>query len=203
MLVLKPVTVITLAALLLACASNKLETCPSQDWNVIGYEDGKRGNTPYSARSMRKSCNDIATAYDDDAYNSGLKRGAREYCTPRNGYTLGRSGTQYNDLCDDDLKAAFVREHQLGLQHHAIDREADELRDELLEAQRERRRTQNHLENIRTGGSKSGYNSYEIETQSKNYMDRLSWLDARIKHLKGEIKKIEDRIDEPTYGDQG
>ncbi|NNF17501.1 MAG: DUF2799 domain-containing protein [Gammaproteobacteria bacterium] len=188
-----------LAMMVTACASKPLDDCPSDDWNVIGYEDGKRGNGPYSARSLRKSCNDIATPFDEAAYTGGLQRGLQEYCTPDNGYALGRNGADLIKACTVEDEPVFREAHTLGLDHYKIDREIDRLRDELRVVQRDRRRTQDRLDDLRTGKSAASYGSYESERTSKNLMDSLSYYDKRIAQIKADIRANKDKIVEPPY----
>ena len=194
------VFVFSLLFFLGACASNKLPSCPSSDWSEIGYEDGKRGNTQYSARSMRKACNELEVPFDEAAYNSGAERGAREYCTNVNAYKLGRAGRRYNEICPDDVEEDFLAEYQVGLNHHKIDRDADDLREQLKLAKQDRSRTQNHLENIRR---RDNINVAQSDVWGTvGYDDLLEHIDRvnkQIDYLEDEIKKIEDRIDEPDY----
>jgi len=56
----------------------------------------------------------ILMPIDIDAYNSGREQGLKTYCKPGNGYTNGRNGKTYHNVCPAGLEPGFLTAYKTG-----------------------------------------------------------------------------------------
>lgn len=98
------------------CATLNESECRSVDWQIIGYEDGGRGNPLERIGQHRKACAKYGIAPDLAAYQRGRDAGLREYCRPTNGFRAGVAGRSYSGVCPLDLEGAFLEAYESG--HH-------------------------------------------------------------------------------------
>ena len=54
------------------------------------------------------------TEDDKKAYLKGREVGIPRYCTRQNGFSEGKSGDYYRNVCPPDLDPAFLRGYKLG-----------------------------------------------------------------------------------------
>lgn len=109
--------VLTLPLLLTSgCATLNESECRSVNWQVIGYEDGGRGNPVERIGQHRKACAKYGIAPDLTAYQRGREAGLREYCRPTNGFRVGAAGRSYTGVCPVDLEEDFLEAFESG--HH-------------------------------------------------------------------------------------
>ena len=105
------------AVALSACATLNRSECETADWRVIGYEDGAHGRALSYLAKHRKACADYGIRPNMDRYEMGRQAGLQEYCTPRNGFRLGRKGYPLNTQCPaplaDDFQHAWSQGHEL------------------------------------------------------------------------------------------
>jgi hypothetical protein len=103
-------------ALATGCASISKKDCRSGDWQSIGYEDGRDGESADIIDSHAKACGKLDITPDAQAHKTGFDRGIREYCTPDNGYEEGSSDRDYRGACPADLQSAFLTKYIAGLE---------------------------------------------------------------------------------------
>lgn len=108
------------AALLGGCASGGMgrDECTLADWKMIGYEDGLRGFPAERIGAHRVACAKHQVTPNLAAYTEGRERGLREYCQPKNGFTVGLHGGGYANVCSGPTEAAFVDSYRWGRQIH-------------------------------------------------------------------------------------
>ncbi|MEJ2692155.1 MAG: DUF2799 domain-containing protein [Candidatus Thiodiazotropha sp.] len=99
--------IVLLFFVLSGCATLDKEECQVADWRAIGYEDGANGRELSYLGNHRKACAKYSITPDMARYDAGRLLGLREYCTPRNGYDLGKSGRKYNSACMPPLETEF------------------------------------------------------------------------------------------------
>jgi uncharacterized protein YceK len=112
---MKRLVLLFLAVLLSGCATLSEDECASVDWYSLGYEEGTRGYDPSRISNHRKACAEYGVTTDAAAYMEGHEEGARIYCRPANGYSLGLKGRKPGLSCDQDLVADFNEAYQTGL----------------------------------------------------------------------------------------
>ena len=114
-------TASSFALLLLAgCASLDKDECRTADWRAIGLEDGAQGRTLERLGDHRKACAKHGVTPDTDRYIAGRTEGLATYCTPDNGYRVGRSGEAYRGVCPELSIPAFVAAYNRGRELYTL-----------------------------------------------------------------------------------
>lgn len=93
---------------LASCATMSKEQCLAGDWTGQGYADGMAGRAMSRLGEHAEACAKHGIAPDDDSYRAGRAQGLRVYCTPANGFRIGRQGNNYGGVCPADLEGDFV-----------------------------------------------------------------------------------------------
>ncbi len=104
----------TLIILHSGCASMSESECVTADWEMIGMEDGVKGNLPSNIGLYRSACADHGITPNLAAYRNGHSKGLVHFCTKPRGFTLGQRGTAYNGVCPTDLAESFIDGYQAG-----------------------------------------------------------------------------------------
>ena len=100
---------------LLGCATLSKEDCLNADWEKIGYEDGSQGKEPESFLEHRKACAAHGVAANVEAYQKSWAQALLdEYCTEERGFTLGRTGKSYKDVCPAEFETVFLTGYNRG-----------------------------------------------------------------------------------------
>jgi len=102
--------VLLVAALpvLQGCALAPRDECPPVDWYAVGYQDGVQGRFPAGVTDDPPACNQSAD------YTRGHDEGVKQYCGPRNGFTLGLRGEDVSPVCPQVLRALFMAAYRDG-----------------------------------------------------------------------------------------
>lgn len=100
--------------LLAGCETVSKEQCIAGDWTGLGRADGAQGHPTSRIEDIAKDCGRHGITPDVPAYMAGWTEGVRLYCTPQNGFTVGRQGKDAAPVCPPQLAAGFARTHELG-----------------------------------------------------------------------------------------
>jgi hypothetical protein len=103
-----------LILLISGCATLNKDECRNADWNLIGFEDAARGYALERIGQHRKACAKTNVVPDMNAYETGHKKGVRQYCTLERGYREGLNGATYRGICPADLSRDFLRAYYDG-----------------------------------------------------------------------------------------
>jgi hypothetical protein len=99
--------VATAALVTSSCATMSPKQCQSADWQSIGYGDGVSGHPMSRIDDHAKACAKVAITPDPTLYAAGREEGLKRYCTEMNGFSEGRYGRVYYDVCPYPADAAF------------------------------------------------------------------------------------------------
>lgn len=110
----KRFALLLLFAICTGCASMNQSECLTADWQAVGYEDGARGQPLSFIGKHRKACAKHGVAPNLARYEAGRHAGLQEFCTPRNGFSQGRSGKPLRDVCPAKLAVDFDIAYQQG-----------------------------------------------------------------------------------------
>lgn len=106
---------------LCGCAPMNKNECVEADWYQLGRQDGARGAaTEYFARRS-EACREHGVTADRTAYYQGREEGLRLFCTPENGFALGRKGGRYTYICPADMEKAFLARYNEGLKDYRFE----------------------------------------------------------------------------------
>lgn len=97
------------AALALAsCATMTPEQCLRGNWHGVGYDDGASGYPMSRIDSHAKACAKTGVTPDPLLYAQGRAEGLVSYCTEMNGFSVGRAGSAYHNVCPQPAENAFL-----------------------------------------------------------------------------------------------
>ena len=111
-----------------ACAAISPEKCKTADWYNLGYSDGQSGYKRSRVNDYRQTCAEVNVDVNTKKWQEGYEQGNKVYCTPENGYRIGRAGQTYNGVC---LNESFVKNYNKGKRQYDIDEEIKKLEDRL------------------------------------------------------------------------
>jgi hypothetical protein len=105
------------------CAGMDKSQCLNADWRTIGFEDGASGKAETAISSYRQDCADHGVAPDLNAYRLGHREGAERFCTSRNGFVVGKRGSNYQNSCPATLETDFLAGYRDGKALYDLQRE--------------------------------------------------------------------------------
>lgn len=165
--------IVACAVLLSSCASLTPEQCRNADWRQIGYADGVNGTPAARIQDHAKACAKVDAKPDMEAYLSGRMEGLLSYCQPENGFKVGRRGRPDNvGDCPPHLRAAFLDNYRQGQEINSLEGEVQRLRNLLENDQREVRRADRRMDDIRDELRRPNLGS-DRRTQLLNEIERL------------------------------
>lgn len=130
---MKIIGLLLISLTLVACATMNANECSVANWYEIGYEEGSRGYHPNRFTKHRKACAKHGFAANFSEYKAGHGKGVRTYCTPQQGYRLGKINSGFPSICPADLTANVRKGYDLGydvfLEKQAIRREIEETKE--------------------------------------------------------------------------
>lgn len=90
-----------------ACATLNEDECQTVDWKQLGDSDGTQGHGQTRIAKHAKACERHGVPINTAAYNEGWRAGISRYCTPQNGFNIGRRGASHAGTCPSDLAGPF------------------------------------------------------------------------------------------------
>lgn len=150
----KLILLAAMTGLLAGCVSMSEDDCLAADWRSIGASDGAAGAGYDRLQTRVNQCREFGVEADISRYNQGYEDGLQSYCTPANGFRVGRAGSSYNGVCPAELETAgFLDAYYEGRELnrlesdvqnaiYALDRVYDEIdeRDDEIDDLRKRQR---------------------------------------------------------------
>ncbi|TLP47245.1 DUF2799 domain-containing protein [Cohaesibacter sp. CAU 1516] len=125
------IPVLLLSGLLVGCASLTEDECHIGNWQSIGLNDAVQGRTTARFNDHIKACQRYGVLPDKGLYDKGYHEGLVRYCTPSNGFNVGRNGYQYHGICPAGAEASFLRGYERGHDLHEIEKQIAEARNSL------------------------------------------------------------------------
>lgn len=110
-----PAVIAASSLVLASCATMSADQCAAADWSALGVRDGERGENLKQADKREEACAKAGVAMDRTAYLAGRGQGLATYCTPQNGFEVGKVNGRYDGACADHNEPAFVRAHEQGM----------------------------------------------------------------------------------------
>ncbi len=106
---------------LASCATMSAEQCMAGDWSGQGYSDGASGMSMSRLDEHAQACAEHGVTPDRSAYAAGRDQGLVRYCTPSNGFRVGRTGSGYGGVCPSYLAADFMPAYRDGQVVHEVE----------------------------------------------------------------------------------
>lgn len=103
-----------LLLVLSGCATLNENECVTADWEMIGFEDGRKGANADRLQRHREACAKYSITPDFSQYQQGYEKGVVGFCTRRNGFERAKSGYQYQGICPISVEANFLSGYNPG-----------------------------------------------------------------------------------------
>jgi hypothetical protein len=179
---LKNGLILLVALGLSACAAMDEATCRQGYWFGAGIRDGQQGATSQTSE-YAKACSEYGVSVGLSDYQRGYQQGLLNYCTPENGYRVGRAGSSYRNVCAPHLQADFLREYQRGYDHYRLEQDIRQQEYQLARLQRERQALEDQL--IKA----------DKEDDRRKLMRQLNRLNDEQDDIYRKIKRLHNQFD--------
>lgn len=176
---------------LTGCARMTAEQCVAADWRTIGYQDAMEGRAASHLEHHITACSDHGIAANETAYTTGHADGARAFCTPANGFKLGRAGGTNNNICPADLANAFSATYEAGRGLHTRRQEVQSAQGNLDSLERQMRQLEQtiaHNENVIATLNLSPADRAQLQT-------RVSADREKHRRLSKQRKRAQEKVD--------
>ncbi len=138
--------IVSLLALISGCAVVSENECRSGNWYERGVLDGTRGDRQDTLYKIAQECQKYGERVDSESWQRGYNRGLESFCTPENGFQLGRTGNIYKGACTGPTASLFVEQYELGraiydteMAHSSLKRRFEKVSEKLQNMRRELR----------------------------------------------------------------
>ncbi|MCU7805303.1 MAG: DUF2799 domain-containing protein [Candidatus Thiodiazotropha sp. (ex Lucinoma borealis)] len=181
------------------CASMDKEECQIADWQTIGYEDGAKGRALSYLGNHRKACSDYGISPDMEHYEQGRLAGLHEYCTPSNGFELGKSGQKFNTVCKPPLAEDFKLAWSQGFEVHDALSQLRNSERTLKQYQKKAATLHEQIEDAEAELVSDGISS----KKRKALLAEIKDLNAELEDAESELLELQDRVlDDRDYLEQ-
>lgn len=180
------------------CATMSKNECLSGDWRAIGFEDAAKGQGRDRIGEHRQACADYGIAPDLAAYQQGYDQGLLSFCTPRNGYAMGRDGYEYTGICPVEAEEGFLQGYEGGREIYSITSKSNRLGSDLqrLYGKIESiERDLYHSERMLYGDALSKRERRELRRTIDILKSDQYALELRYRELRDEKDHVDDRLD--------
>ncbi|KGK14402.1 DUF2799 domain-containing protein [Vibrio navarrensis] len=117
-----------------ACTTMSPDECRVANWQQIGYRDGQNGNDPSIIQRYSQDCAEAGVVADSDLWRKGFQQGTVLYCSPDNGYRVGKQGREYYGVCESEQ---FLNNYQLGRQEYLVQQRIAEIDRQIADIDRQ------------------------------------------------------------------
>ena len=119
--------------MLAGCASLSKAQCLEGDWYEIGLSDGESGVESDRFNGYVDTCAKYGVVPDFAKYSEGRTKGLEFFCTRSNGYSEGRQGREYHNVCSGTSEELFLEGHSLGYNVHSTEEIVEDLDTKIRE----------------------------------------------------------------------
>ena len=192
------VLVILAALLATSCATMDKSECRQADWQMIGIEDGAKGHPVSYIGNHRKACAEFGVQPDLARYQLGHQTGLTQFCTASNGFSQGRAGRKYNEVCPAGLREQFVRGYNTGRELNLLNSEISHMRHDAQLKETEMTELGERMQNIETvlvSGAISAKDRKTLLEQYKEMQPRMTTLESDIKELELAVTRSQHEYD--------
>jgi len=189
---------VSLSLLAGGCATLDKSECREADWTIIGLEDGARGRPLSYIGNHRKSCAEYGVKPDLALYQHGHADGLKQFCTADNGFSLGRAGRGYNNVCPPDLNGQFLAGYETGRELHALSSDISRMQNDVRDMQTEldgSTKRQQNVENLLVSGTISASTRKSLLDQVKQMQTNNTALQISIRETELEAARLQGEFD--------
>jgi hypothetical protein len=189
---------VSLSLLAGGCATLDKSECREADWTIIGLEDGARGRPVSYIGNHRKACAEYGVKPDLALYQRGHADGLKQFCTADNGFSLGRAGRGYNNVCPPDLNGQFLAGYETGRELRALSSDINRMQNDVRNMQTEldgSTKRQQNLENLLVSGTISASTRESLLDQVKQMQTNNTALQISIRETELEAARLQGEFD--------
>lgn len=189
---------VSLSLLAGGCATLDKSECREADWTIIGLEDGARGRPVSYIGNHRKACAEYGVKPDLALYQRGHADGLKQFCTADNGFSLGRAGRKYNNVCPPELNGRFLAGYETGRELHALSSDISRMQNDVGTMQTEldeSTQRQQNLENLLVSGTISASTRQSLLDQVKQMQTNNTALQIGIRESELEAARLQGEFD--------
>lgn len=152
------------------------QSCQEIDWYEIGRQNGTKGLELANLKPVRVICKDSDQSLAEALYYNGFDAGVVQYCTPENGFELGRNNREIKNVCPVMLNAAFQKRYYQGRRFAELTRQSQELNKKM--------------QNLETT-----INNHSIETAKRDLLstEKIE-LSLKLKNIQDELQSLNTSI---------
>jgi len=184
------------AVLLLAgCETVSQEQCVAGDWEALGRADAASGHDISRFEQIAKDCGRHGVTPDAAIYQKGWNQGVQIYCTPLNGFNLGRQGKSLSNICPPQVATDFQWSHSLGRQIWTAEDRVRTLERDISSKENSVSRLRSEVEDISCAGKQG---EALRECRSKRNDKRQELQDARfdLQDMKWRLRERQREYDD-------
>lgn len=122
------------------CATISEDQCLAGNWAERGYKDGANGVSRGRLADYADTCAKYAISPNNAAYTLNYEAGLSSYCTFERGFSRGKNGDSYNQVCSGELARDFAPGYDEGRVVYEINKEHkrlvtsyEEVQDQLID----------------------------------------------------------------------
>ena len=189
---------VLLALMAGGCATLDKSECREADWKIIGLEDGARGHPLSYIGNHRKACAEYGIKPDLALYERGHAIGLKQFCTADNGFSLGRAGRAYNNVCPPALSGQFLAGYETGRELRALSTDIGRMQNDVQTMQTEldeATKNQKNVENLLVSGTISASMRQSLLDQVKQMQANNTALQISIRETELEAARLQGEYD--------
>ena len=185
---------VLLALMAGGCATLDKSECREADWKIIGLEDGARGRPLSYIGNHRRACAEHGVKADLALYERGHAIGLQQFCTADNGFSLGRAGRTYNNVCPPALNGHFLAGYETGRELRALSSDIADMQKDVRTMQTEldeSMKRQKNVENLLVSGTISVRMRQSLLDQFKQMQTSNTALQISIRETELEAARLQ------------
>ena len=165
-------------ALSSGCAVISENECQAGLWYERGIEDGARGRSQATVYEIAQKCHEYGVRADTAAWMRGHEEGVEQYCTPENGFVVGRRGRDYEGVCTGPTADLFLANYERGLAVYQAEQQYAALANRYEQVEREVYRVERAMDEA------------ETKEEVRALRSQRRSLLRELRHLEGEMMRF-------------
>ncbi|WP_406828874.1 DUF2799 domain-containing protein [Microbulbifer sp. ARAS458-1] len=170
----------TALALTSGCAVISENECQAGLWYERGIEDGARGRSQATVYEIAQKCHEYGVRTDTTAWMRGHEEGVEQYCTPENGFVVGRRGRDYEGVCTGPTADLFIANYERGLAVYQAEQQYAALANRYEDAEREVYRIERAMDD-----AESKEELRALRSQRRSLLREMRHLEAEMMRFGG------------------
>ncbi|WP_043320730.1 DUF2799 domain-containing protein [Microbulbifer sp. HZ11] len=170
----------TALALTSGCAVISENECQAGLWYERGIEDGARGRSQATVYQIAQKCHEYGVRTDTTAWMRGHEEGVEQYCTPENGFVVGRRGRDYEGVCTGPTADLFLANYERGLAVYQAEQQYAALANRYEDAEREVYRIERAMDD-----AESKEELRALRSQRRSLLREMRHLEAEMMRFGG------------------